>query len=53
MLPQQAGFRKHMSTEDQVVHITQGIKDAFQEGKHTVPVWVDMEKAFDKVWQTA
>jgi hypothetical protein len=50
LLPQQAGFRKHMSTEDQVAHIAQGIKDAFQEGRHTVAVWVDMEKAFDKVW---
>ena len=50
LLPQQAGFRKHLSTEDQVAHIAQGIEDAFQEGSQTVAVWVDMEKAFDKVW---
>jgi hypothetical protein len=49
LIPQQAGFRKYMSTEDQVSHIAQRIEDAFQEGKHTVAVWVDMEKAFDKV----
>jgi retron-type reverse transcriptase len=48
--PKQAGFRKYMSTEDQVAHIAQGIEDAFQEGSQTVAVWVDMEKAFDKVW---
>ena len=26
------------------------IEDGFQEKKHTVAVWIDMEKAFDKVW---
>jgi hypothetical protein len=50
LLPQQAGFRKYMSTEDQVATIAQGIDDAFQEESQTVAVWVDMEKAFDKVW---
>jgi hypothetical protein len=49
LLPQQAGFRQHLSTEDQIAHIAQEIEDAFQEGKHTVAVWIDMEKAFDKV----
>jgi hypothetical protein len=51
LLPQQAGFRQHMSREDQVAHIVQEIEDAFQEEKHTVAVWVNMEKAFDKVWE--
>jgi hypothetical protein len=50
LLPQKAGLKKHMCTEDQVVHITQEIEDAFQKGRHTVAVWVDMEKAFDKIW---
>ena len=50
LIPQQAGFRKHMSTEDKVAHIAQEIEDAFQAGQHTLAVWVDMEKAFDKVW---
>jgi hypothetical protein len=39
------------SKEDQVAHIAQEIEDAFQKQKHTVAVWVDMEKAFDKVWK--
>ena len=39
-----------MSTEDQVAHIAQEIEDAYQDEKQTVAVWVDMEKAFDKVW---
>uniref|UniRef100_A0A0B7BSI4 Reverse transcriptase domain-containing protein n=1 Tax=Arion vulgaris TaxID=1028688 RepID=A0A0B7BSI4_9EUPU len=50
LLPQQARFRKHRSTEDQVTYIAQEIEDAFQEGKQTLAVWVDLEKSFDKVW---
>jgi len=46
----QAGFRKHRSTEDQVTYITQQIEDSFQKKEHTVAVWIDLEKAFDKVW---
>ena len=46
----QAGFRKFRSAEDQITHISQMIEDSFQEKKHTVAVWIDMEKAFDKVW---
>lgn len=51
LTPQQAGFRKHRSTEDQITYIAQEIEDAFQEKKHTLAVWVDLEKAFDKVWK--
>nr|KAG5685541.1 hypothetical protein BaRGS_009937 [Batillaria attramentaria] len=39
------------STEDQITFITQSIEDAFQEKKNTLAVWIDMEKAFDKVWK--
>ena len=46
----QAGFRQFRSTEDQITYIAQQIEDAFQDKKQTVTVWVDMEKAFDKVW---
>nr|KAG5696480.1 hypothetical protein BaRGS_016519 [Batillaria attramentaria] len=49
--PEQAGFRQHRSTEDQITFITQSIEDAFQEKKNTLAVWIDMEKAFDKVWK--
>ena len=47
---EQAGFRKCRSTEDQITYIAQKVEDAFQEKKQTIVVWVDMEKAFDKVW---
>ena len=48
---EQAGFRPHRSTEDQVTYISQKIEDGFQERKHTLAVWIDLEKAFDKVWK--
>ena len=49
--PEQAGFRQHRSTEDQVTLVAQSIEDAIQDKKHTLAVWLDMEKAFDKVWR--
>jgi ribonuclease HI len=49
--PEQAAFRRNRSTEDQVTYITQEIEDAFQDKKHTLTVWIDLEKAFDKVWK--
>ena len=51
LTPVQAGFRNHHSTEDQVTYIAQKIEDGFQDQKHTLAVWIDMEKAFDKVWK--
>ena len=49
LIPEQAGFRHHRSTEDQVAYIAQHIEDGFQDKHHTLAVWVDMEKAFDRV----
>ena len=48
---EQAGFRQHRSTEDQVTYIAQKIEDGFQDKQHTLTVWIDMEKAFDRVWK--
>ena len=50
IMDEQAGFRKHCSTEDQVTYISQLIEDGFQKKQHTVAVWLDLEKAFEKVW---
>ena len=51
LIPEQAGFRHHRSTEDQVAYIAQRIEDGFQDKHHTLAVWIDLEKAFDKVWK--
>ena len=47
--PEQAAFRQDRSIEDQITYLTQEIEDAFQGKKHTLAVWIDMVKAFDKV----
>ena len=31
--------------------MAQKIEDGFKAKQHTLAVWVDMEKAFDKVWK--
>ena len=49
--PEQAGFRQHRPTEDQVTYIAQKIEDGFQDKQQTLTVWVDMEKAYDRVWK--
>ena len=51
LIPEQTGFRHHHSTEDKVAYIAQHIEDGFQDKRHTLAVWLDMEKAFDKVWK--
>ena len=48
---QQAGFRQCHSTEDQITYLSQEIEDAFQEKKHVLTAWIDLRKAFDKVWK--
>ena len=49
--PEQAAFRQDWSAEDKITYIPQSIEDAFQGKKHTLAVWTDLEKAFDKVWK--
>ena len=49
--PCQAGFRSNYTTEDQQARLTQKIQDGFQMNKDTIAVFVDLEKAYDKVWR--
>ena len=44
------GHEQYKSTEDQTTHLSQVINDAFQAKKVTV-VFIDLQKAFDKVWK--
>ena len=50
LAPEQAGFRQFRSTEDQATYLSQEIEDAFQEKKLVLAAWIDLQKAFDKVW---
>ena len=47
---QQAGFRQFRSTEDQVTYLAQEVEDAFQNKNVLLATWIDLQKAFDKVW---
>ena len=49
--PEQEGSLQHRSTEGQVTYIAQKIGDGFQDKQHALTVWIDMEKACDKVWE--
>ena len=49
--PSQSGFRKNRSTEDQVALLAQEVENAFQMKMKTLAVFVDLTKAFDKVWK--
>ena len=49
--PCQAGFRSNYTTEDQLIRLTQKIPNGFQMNKDTIAVFVDLEKAYDKVWR--
>ena len=51
IVPEQAGFRQYRSTEDQTTHLSQIIEDAFQAQKVTLATFIDLQKAFDKVWK--
>lgn len=51
LAPQQAGFRQCHSTEDQATYLSQEIEDAFQDKKLVLTAWIDLRKAFDKVWK--
>lgn len=47
----QAGFQKHRSTIDQLVKLTQSVKDSFNRKQSTLAVYVDFKAAYDKVWR--
>ena len=51
IVTEQAGFRQYRSTEDQTTHLSQVIEDAFQAQKVTLVTFIDLQKAFDKVWK--
>ena len=51
LLPkEQAGFRRGKSTVDQVVLLTQNIKDSFEAKKKASAIFVNMKAAYDTAW---
>ena len=47
---EQSGFRKHRSTIDNLLFMSQKGVEAINRGKSCVAIFFDIEKAFDKVW---
>ena len=51
LLPkEQAGFRRGKSTVDQVVLVTQNIKESFEAKKKAGAVFINLTVAYDTVW---
>ena len=48
--PLQSGFRPGDSTVNQLVYLVNRIYAVFEQGKEVKMVYLDISKAFDKVW---
>ncbi|GBN47667.1 putative RNA-directed DNA polymerase from transposon BS [Araneus ventricosus] len=46
----QFGFQKQLSTNDQLVRVTELIDDGFEKSETTGALFLDIAKAFDKIW---
>ena len=47
---EQSGFRKNKSTTDKLFQLTQTISQAKKQRRPSSAIFLDVEKAFDKVW---
>ncbi|GFW03842.1 putative RNA-directed DNA polymerase from transposon BS [Trichonephila clavipes] len=50
LIPQQHGFRANLSTSHQLLRVVEYVKTGFAENKSTGAVFLDIHKAFDRVW---
>lgn len=50
---EQFGFKRGHSTNHQLVRLTRNIKHHFSQGKSAGMILLDVEKAYDSVWQDA
>ena len=47
---EQSGFRKHHSTNDKLFELTQAVCQAQRLSRRMDAIFLDIEKAFDRVW---
>ena len=47
----QSGFRQNKSTDDHLFRLSQSVMESFNREEHVVAAFLDVEKAFDSVWQ--
>ncbi|GFW41373.1 RNA-directed DNA polymerase from mobile element jockey [Trichonephila clavipes] len=50
IIPQQCGFRTHCSTVHQLLRVTELIHSGFEKNDATGILFLDIDKAFDKIW---
>ena len=50
LINEQSGFRKHRRTTDNLLFLTQKVKEQFNRKKKVCTLLFDISKAFDKVW---
>ncbi|GFT71483.1 RNA-directed DNA polymerase from mobile element jockey [Trichonephila clavipes] len=50
IIPQQCGFRPHCSTVHQLLRVTELIHSGFEKHDATGILFLDIAKAFDKIW---
>ncbi|GFW16687.1 probable RNA-directed DNA polymerase from transposon X-element [Trichonephila clavipes] len=52
LIPEQHGFRPRLSTTHQLLRVVEYIKEGNSMGQCTAAVFLDIQKAFDRVWHT-
>ncbi|GFW88418.1 zinc finger MYM-type protein 6 [Trichonephila clavipes] len=50
LISQQHGFRPRLSTSHQLLRVVEYIKTVFKDDKYTGAIFLDIQKAFDRVW---
>ncbi|GBN05578.1 RNA-directed DNA polymerase from mobile element jockey [Araneus ventricosus] len=53
LIPEQFGFRPKLSTTHQLIRVVEFITEGFSNNQKTGAVFLDIQKAFDRVWQDA
>ncbi|GFX59792.1 RNA-directed DNA polymerase from mobile element jockey [Trichonephila clavipes] len=52
LIPEQHGFRPRLSTTHQLLRVVEYIKEGNNMGQCTAAVFLDIQKAFDRVWHS-
>lgn len=52
LIPEQFGFRPKHSTTHQLLRVVEFVASGFQDRKHTGAIFLDIAKAFDRVWHS-
>ncbi|GFX75376.1 RNA-directed DNA polymerase from mobile element jockey [Trichonephila clavipes] len=50
LIPQQHGFRPRLSTSHQLLRVVEYVKTGYKDKKYTGAIFLDIQKAFDRVW---